>query len=47
MAFGAASLAAALACLIALTARPESYAGRPAESRVHARVPDERPGTPS
>ncbi|MFD5859414.1 MFS transporter [Streptomyces chartreusis] len=27
-AFGAASLAAALACLIALTARPESYTGR-------------------
>ncbi|MFJ4364930.1 MFS transporter [Streptomyces chartreusis] len=30
-AFGAASLAAALACLIALTARPESYTGRTVE----------------
>ncbi|MFB6934592.1 MFS transporter [Streptomyces chartreusis] len=30
-AFGAASLAAALACLIALTARPESYNGRTVE----------------
>ncbi|WP_405590824.1 MFS transporter [Streptomyces sp. NBC_01092] len=46
-AFGAASLAAALACLIALTAHPGSYAGRPAESHDHARVPDERPSTPS
>lgn len=39
-AFGAASLAAALACLIALTARPESYTGRTVEEHLHARVPD-------
>ncbi|MFE6176423.1 MFS transporter [Streptomyces sp. NPDC056464] len=45
-AFGAASLAAALACLIALTARPESYTGRAAESHRHARVP-EQPPSPS
>ncbi|WP_261989437.1 MFS transporter [Streptomyces sp. uw30] len=46
-AFGAASLAAALACLIALTAHPGSYARRTAEIHVHARVPGERPSTPS
>lgn len=39
-AFGTASLAAALACLIALTARPESYTGRTVEEHHHARVPD-------
>ncbi|MGW4753283.1 MFS transporter [Streptomyces chartreusis] len=39
-AFGTASLAAALACLIALTARPESYTGRTVEEQLHARVPD-------
>ncbi|MFE7442971.1 MFS transporter [Streptomyces chartreusis] len=46
-AFGAASLAAALACLIALMARPESYTGRTVEEHRHARVPDgPRTGTP-
>ncbi len=42
-AFGAGSLAAGLACLIALTARPESYTGRTAESDRHTREPDARP----
>ncbi|KOG07120.1 MFS transporter, partial [Streptomyces viridochromogenes] len=46
-AFGVGSLAAALACLIALTARPESYTGRTAERDRHARVADPRPGEPS
>ncbi|MFE6618941.1 MFS transporter [Streptomyces sp. NPDC057740] len=50
-AFGAGSLAAALAGLIALTARPESYTGRTAESVRHAREPARpasapRPGEP-
>lgn len=40
-AFGTASAAAALACVIALTARPAPYTGR-AENRLHARVPGER-----
>ncbi len=40
-AFGAASLAAALACATALTARPASYTARAVESHLHARVPDE------
>ncbi|MFJ8629420.1 MFS transporter [Streptomyces sp. NPDC093568] len=42
-AFGAASLAAALACVIALTARPASYTGRTAAGDRHARVPDQPP----
>ncbi|MCX5330599.1 MFS transporter [Streptomyces sp. NBC_00140] len=41
-AFGAASLAAALACAIALTARPTSYA-RDTGSTLHARVPTGSP----
>ncbi|MES5818655.1 MFS transporter [Streptomyces sp. RG80] len=41
-AFGAASLAAALACAIALTARPTSYA-REGRGAPHARVPTGRP----
>ncbi|KUO03514.1 MFS transporter [Streptomyces caeruleatus] len=45
-AFGAGSLAAALAGLIALAARPESYLGRTAESDRHAREPAPRPGGP-
>ncbi len=46
-AFGAGSLAAALACLTALRARPEPYTGRTAESDRHARVAGPRPGEPS
>ncbi|MEU6147217.1 MFS transporter [Streptomyces sp. NPDC047081] len=46
-AFATASTAAALACAIALAARPASYTGRATESVHHARVPDERPGTPA
>ncbi|MFJ7077352.1 MFS transporter [Streptomyces sp. NPDC098781] len=45
-AFGVASLAAALAWLIALAVRPASYTGRTAGSERHARVP-ERPPSPS
>ena len=46
-AFGAGTLAAALASLIALTARPESYTGRTAESDRLARDPGPRPSEPS
>ncbi|MCT9075540.1 MFS transporter [Streptomyces fulvoviolaceus] len=46
-AFGTASAAAALACVIALTVRPASYTGRTANA-AHARVPGERhTNTPS
>ncbi|WP_063757779.1 MFS transporter [Streptomyces fulvoviolaceus] len=40
-AFGTASAAAALACVIALTVRPAPYTGR-TENLLHARVPGER-----
>lgn len=46
-AFGAGSLAAAFACLIALTARPASYTGRTVEDDRHAREADPRPSEPS
>ncbi|MFF4801458.1 MFS transporter [Streptomyces sp. NPDC001351] len=46
-AFAAASTAAALACAIALTARPSSYTGPTTEPARHARVPGERPATPT
>ncbi|GHI02438.1 hypothetical protein AQI88_13900 [Streptomyces cellostaticus] len=43
-AFAAASTAAALACAIALTARPTTYAGQP-EDALHARACDEQART--
>jgi MFS family permease len=39
-AFGVASATAALACVVALTARPASYTGRTTASTLHARVDD-------
>jgi predicted MFS family arabinose efflux permease len=46
-AFAAASLAAVLACGIALTARPASYSEPTTEPTLAARVPDRQPITPT
>ncbi|MEV6941655.1 hypothetical protein AB0N07_06540 [Streptomyces sp. NPDC051172] len=45
--YGPAAAFAALACAIALTARPSSYTGPTTEPADHARVPDEQPTTPT